>query len=171
MHTDTTGTIHSQRSALHTAARILIFAAVVTQVFTIVYSWWNAYPGVSCNRLPYWGEWIDCLHGPSHAYVENTEIVIFIWIFAGVATLIGRYLPVYVSVLVPGLACAGFIALMVSAWSTAVMPYAVFGTPELWDVLLFAKSVGVLTIELVCPIIAGWLLGFQARRRRLVRSV
>ena len=171
VNTDTTRTrtIESKRSALRTAARVLVIVSLVGQAVIIGYSWWEADPRVSCERLPHWGEWIECLHGRSHDYVTNTEAAICIWLVAGVAMLFGRYLPAYVSVLVPGVACAGFVSWMVSTWRTAVMPYAVFGEPELRDVLLFAKLVGELTIYVLFPVIAAWLLGWHARRehRRL----
>lgn len=160
-------------NALRTTARVLALAAVVTQVLQTTYLWWNFDPHLSCERLLYWGEWLDCLHGRSHAYVVNAEDAILIWMVAGLAMLFARFVPVYASIVVPGVACVGFVALVLDAWRTGVMPYAVFGRPELWDVLLFGKSAGLAMIEVMCPIIAGWLFGFNGRRerRRLSRGM
>jgi hypothetical protein len=165
VNTDAPPTVASKRSALRNAARILVLASLVGQAVIIGYSGWEADPRLSCERLPYWGEWIDCLHGRSHDYVTNTEAAICVWLVAGVAMLFGRHLPAYISVLVPGVVCAGFVSWMAETWRASVMPYAVFGRPELWDIL-FAKFVGEAAIFVVCPVIAAWLLGWHARRER-----
>jgi hypothetical protein len=52
--------------ALHVAARGLVLASIAAQMWGIASTWWTSDPRVSCDRLLYWGEWIDCLHGKSH---------------------------------------------------------------------------------------------------------
>jgi hypothetical protein len=155
----------AKRKALRLAARGLVLVSIATQLLIIANDWWDSDPRVSCDRLPYWNEWIACLHGKSHSYVPMAEFAVGIWIVAGIAMLLGRFLPPYISGIVPASVAVVLILLMIGHWDEAVIPYAPFGQPTLWDILRFTMTSGAFAAYLVGPVAGAWLLGVYARAR------
>ena len=139
--------------------------AAATQVADIALSWWNFDPRLSCDRLPSWEEWLQCLHGVSHSHVIMTENALIAWIVAGAALLLGRILPPYISIVLPAVAAAGLTAHLARFWRESFVAYAPFGETTLKDALTFAGTALPLTLFLLCPIVGAWLLGIYRRYR------
>jgi hypothetical protein len=129
----------------------------------ITLNWWQFDSRLSCDRLPYWGEWIECLHGTSHLYIPMAEIAVGSWFVGGAAMLLGRFLPRYISVIVPARVAIAFIGFIVGYWYTAITPYRPFGEPIPWDIFRFAIIAGVLAVYLMGPVAGAWLFGLSAR--------
>jgi hypothetical protein len=85
------------------------------------------------------------------------EIALGIWIAAGIAMLLGRFLPVYISGAVVGAVAVGFAFMMIDYWHETVTPYASFDGPELWDVLVFTIIGFLLAAYLFGPVAGLWL--------------
>lgn len=156
----------ARRKMLRIAAVAIVLISVATQTLLIANSWWDFDPRLTCDRLPYWQEWIECLHGESHLYIQMAELAVGSWLIAGVATLLGRFLPPYISAIVPGCVAVGFIWFMNRYWHEAVTPYAPFGQPTLSNVFAFTIVCGALATYLVGPVAGAWLLGLYARTGR-----
>ena len=80
--------------------------------------------------------------------------------------LLGRFSPPYISVIVPCGVAVWFIWWLVGYWDEAVTPYAPFGEPTLWNVVVFTMQAGVLAAYLIGPVVGAWLLALQARVRK-----
>ena len=143
---------NAKRKPLHIAAGSVVAISAAIQIPHVVLSWLEFDARLSCDRLPYWGEWIECLHGTSHQYILNVETAIGSWFVAGVAMLLGRFVPRYISVFVPAGAAAVFILSRIEYWYTEVTPYRPFGEPTLLDIFHFAITAGVFAAYLVGPI-------------------
>lgn len=155
-----------KRKALHIAAVVICLFSIAVQALLIAYYWWNFDPRTSCDRLPYWGEWITCLHGRSHIHIVVVEMAISSWLIGGIAMLLGRFLPPYISIFVPGAVTAALTSFAISYWHETVMPYAYFGTPTFWYVFEFIIEIGTVGIQVLGPVAGAWLLGLCARARR-----
>ncbi len=159
------------RTLLRAVASAIVVVAAVTQIVVIAYYWWDLGREVSCERLIYWGEWIECLHGYSHLYIQMTELALGSWLVAGLSMLLGRSVPAYISVVIPAALGFALFRFSISYWHQAVTPYRPFGGPTPWDILLFTMTIGVIAVFFVGPAIGGWLLGLNARiRRRSLRA-
>jgi hypothetical protein len=159
---------NAKRKPLRLTAGAVVVISVAIQTLLIALSWWDFDPRLSCDRLLYWGEWIECLHGTSHQYILTIEFAVSTWIVGGVAMLLGRFLPPYISVLPPAAAVVESILLMIDVWHTALMPYWPFGEPTLRDIFDFAIVAGALAVFLVGPVTGAWLFGLSARASRLL---
>jgi hypothetical protein len=144
-------------------AAVFLFTSLATQTLLIAHYWWEFDPRLSCDRLPYWGEWIDCLHGKSHLYLVLTEMALGSWLIAGVAMLLGRFIPIFISVIVPGGVAILVVWYMVVYWYEEVIPRAPFGEPTARDVFVFALTAGVFAAHWIGPVIGAWLFGLCAR--------
>src|SRR4051812_7504754 len=91
----------NSRNGLRIAARTVLIVSVATQLLTVGYFWWKVDSQMSCGGFLYWDEWARCLHGRSYTYVKLSELLVGVWLIAGLATLLGRYVWAYVSVLLP----------------------------------------------------------------------
>jgi len=152
---------------LRLTAGAVIVIAVAIQTLFIAFSWWDFDPRLSCDRLLYWGEWIECLHGTSHQYILTIEFAASSWIVGGIAMLLGLFLPRYISVLLPAGAAVASILVMIEMWDTQVTPYVPFGEPTPRDIFHFAIVAGSGAVFLVGPITGAWLFGLSARAGRL----
>jgi hypothetical protein len=152
-----------KRRTLRIAALVLVAVAAVLHITLIAYTLWNFDPNVSCDRLLYWSEWFDCMHGRSHAYVWTIELALSSWIIAGVAMLAGRRLPPYVSVLVPGSIAILIGWFLTDYWRKTVVPYAPFAQTTIWDAFGFMTMAALLVIFLAGPAAGTWLLGLCRR--------
>jgi hypothetical protein len=159
---------NAKRKPVRLMAGAAVFISVAIQAIVIALSWWEFDPRLSCDRLLYWGEWIECLHGTSHQYILIIEMAVGSWLVAGITMLLGRFLPWYISVILPAGATAVFILWMIGYWHTAVTPYRPFGEPTLGDFFYFAMVAGPVAVFLVGPITGAWLFGLSARARRLL---
>ena len=159
----------TKRNVLRVAARALLLISFAIQILFIAYYWWSFDTRLSCNRLQYWGEWIQCLHGESHLHIRLAEIAILSWPVSGLAWLLGRYLPPYISAIVPAGLIAAFVRYAIGQWHANVVPYAPFGETTFWDLLSFVTTYGLAAVYLLGPVVGTWLLGFATRveRRRL----
>jgi hypothetical protein len=108
------------------------------------------------------------LHGTSHQYVLTLELAVGSWIVGGVAMLLGRFVPPYISVLPPAASVMALIFFLVDFWHTVLMPYWPFGEPTLQDIFHFAIVAGPLAVFVVGPVTGAWLFGLSARARRLL---
>lgn len=157
----------AQRKPLRSVAKALVVISILTQVAVVAYACWDFDPRLSCDRLLHWDEWIDCLHGKSHEYVLAAENAVGSWVIAGVALLLARLLPAYVSMVAPGL---------VLIWIASSIADQIFldidlrGSPTAKEILVFMMSTAKLVIFMVGPVLGAWLLGVddRARRRRLL---
>ena len=145
------------------AARALLVATAVIQLITIAGALNNFDPNVSCDRLLYWGEWLDCMHGRSHAYVWTIELVLFSWIIAAIAALAGRRLPPYVSAAVPGGIAAVIGLFLRDYWRETVVSYAPFGQTTIWDALNFMQVAVPMVLSYTGPAAGAWLLAIYRR--------
>jgi hypothetical protein len=155
-----------KRKWLRTAGRAILLVSIAVQIFIIAKEWWAFDPRQSCERLPYWGEWIACLHGHSHAYIRNAEAAVVVWLIAGIAMLLGLFLPPYISAVVPGLAIVVFVLSMIRYWHLAVLPLGPFGQPRSEDVVFFVSWLPVTAAFFVGPIVGAWLAALDARTGR-----
>jgi hypothetical protein len=156
----------SKRKVLRTTAATIVLISIAVQACLIAYYWWDFDPRTSCDRLPHWGEWITCMHGISHLHIVIAEMAIGSWLVAGIAMLLGRFLPPYISIVVPGAVTAALTSYAMYNWHETVMPYADFGTPTFWSVFRFTIEIGVVGIQVLGPVAGAWLLGLNARARR-----
>ena len=161
-----TSVTDSKRKVLRAAAATIVLLSIAVQASLIAYYWWNFDPRTSCDRLPHWGEWITCMHGISHLHIVIAEIAISSWLVGGIAMLLGRFLPPYISILVPGAVTTPLISYATSYWHETVMPYADFGTPTFWSIFRFTIEIGAAGIQVLGPVAGAWLLGLSAARRR-----
>jgi hypothetical protein len=106
------------------------------------------------------------MHGISHLHIVIAEIAISSWLVGGIAMLLGRFLPPYISILVPGAVTTPLISYATSYWHETVMPYADFGTPTFWSIFRFTIEIGAAGIQVLGPVAGAWLLGLSAARRR-----
>src|SRR5829696_10586788 len=111
------------KSWLRTASRAIWTVSVATQLLTVAYYWWNFDPRLSCDRLPYWTEWLNCLHAPFHTDVIISEVAIGVLLIAGLTVLLGRYLPAYVSVLLPLICAIAAIWAVMKQWQEQIYFY------------------------------------------------
>jgi len=141
-----------------------LVVSAVTQLLAVAYYWSDFDPRLSCDRLLYWGEWLDCLHAtPSHIHVIIFEFAIGFWVIAGLAALLGRYLPAYVSVLLPLILAIGTIWLMIKQ----VQGYTyLYGELTASNFLFSIFTTITLLIFVAGPATGGWLTGL---RRRMLR--
>ncbi len=141
-----------KRKLLLVSGRLFVITGFMFQIFWITAAWWKSDSRIVCNRLHYWSEWIDCLHGKSHAYIPLSKIALFVRFIAAIAMLLGVLLPAQVSVLLPALVAALLGTGFIENWHTSVMPYAHFDRPELEDVFIFAKYVAETTLYYFSPV-------------------
>jgi hypothetical protein len=152
-----------KRRTLRGAALVLVAVAAVLQIIMIAYTLWNFDSNVSCDRLLYWSEWLDCMHGQSHAYVRTTELALSSWIIAAIAVFAGRRLPPYVSVLVPGSIAILIGWFLTDYWRETVVLYAPFGQATIWDAIGFMITAVLVVIFSLGPAAGAWLLGLYRR--------
>jgi hypothetical protein len=145
------------------AALVLLAVAAVLHIIVIAYTLWNFDPNVSCDRLLYWTEWLECMHGESHAYVWTTEIALSSWVIAGVAMLAGRRLRPYVSVLVPGSIVILIGWFLTDYWRETVVAYAPFGQTTIWNAFAFMGTAVQIVVFCAGPAAGAWLLGLCRR--------
>src|SRR5262245_9495227 len=100
------GPINPKRKLLRIGGRAVVLVSVAVQILFVTGAWWHFDPRLTCDRLPYWGEWLTCMHGMSHLHIVVAEFAIGTWLLAGLALLLGRYLPPYISIVVPGCVAA-----------------------------------------------------------------
>ena len=136
-----------------------------TQLTLIVSAWWKFDPSLSCDRLHRWGEWLDCLQGRSHAYVITTEGAIISWAIAGAVLFLARFIPPYISILLPTIVVAGISAYLADIWHQAYVAYAPFGETTFKDALAFTETALPIIAFYVGPSVGGWLLGIYRRYR------
>jgi hypothetical protein len=157
-------TIHKRK--LRIAGWALVVVAVLTQVALVAYLWWDFDTRFSCDRVPSWSEWLACMRGPVHLHIRTLEVAAVTWLLAGVAWLLGRFLPPYISIVVPGIVAAGVVSELVDRWQTNITPFVPFGEASFDDALAFATSSGPLLPFLAGPAAGAWLLGVHARVHR-----
>jgi hypothetical protein len=161
------------RKRLRIAAGAVALASVATQVLMIVFFWWDFDPRLSCDRLPYWDEWIDCLHGHSHLYILTAECAIATWIIAAVGMTFARFLPAYVSVVGLGGITLGLLwyllDYLLDYWEHDFRPRAE-AVLSVWDIFNFSVTVAALGMFLVGPVIAAWFWGLDRRTHRTHRG-
>jgi hypothetical protein len=159
----------AKRSGLRIAAGAIALTSVATQVLLLVYYWWDFDLRLSCDRLLYWNEWIACLHGTSHLHVLTAEFAIAVWVVAGIGMTLGRFLPPYISILLPVSVAVVLILYLIGYWQQDFRPRA---EPILSvrDIFNFSVTAGALAVFLVGPVAGAWLWGlFSRRHRRLLR--
>jgi len=142
---------------LHLAAVVVVAAAVAIEALSVAADWWRSDPRLSCEHLLYWGEWIDCMHNSGHLYVPDLEALAVSWTIAGVAMLLGRFAPWYVSLVLPA-AAAGIL----------VMSILVLGPNQLF-LGSYVLSALLLAGFMCAPTIGACLYGMSARARRIER--
>jgi hypothetical protein len=152
---------------LRLTASAVVIISVAVQILFIAASWQEFDSRLSCDRLLYWGEWIECLHGTSHLYILAIELAVGSWLVAGTAMLLGRFLPRYISVFVPAGASAAFIYGAIEYWYVEVTPRIPFGEPTLRDIFGFAIAAGLFAVYLVGPVTGTWLFGTIRRAGEL----
>jgi hypothetical protein len=159
----------AKRNGLRIAAGGVVLTSVAAQALILVYFWWDFDPRLSCDRLLYWNEWITCLHGTSHLYILTAESAVAVWVVAGIGTALGRFLPPYISILLPVGMAVVLILYLIGYWQLDFRPRA---EPILsvWDIFNFSVTAGALAVFLVGPVAGAWLWGlFSRRHRRLLR--
>jgi len=158
-------TMPARLRVLRAVGAIIACIAAATQLTYIASAWWSFDPRVSCDRLPGWGEWLECLHGNSHAYVTTTEAAVVSWAIAIGALLLGRILAPYFSMLLPAAIVALFSLYLADLWRQSFVAYAPFGETTLKDALAFAETALPITLFFVGPIFGAWFLGIYRRYR------
>ena len=145
------------KANLRLAAVVVVAAAVTIEVLSLAVDWWRSDPRLSCERLLYWDEWIECMHNSGHLYIPDLEILAVSWPVAGVAMLLGRFAPWYVSLVLPA-GAAGIL----------VVSILVTGSNQLF----LGSSVlsALLAAGFLCgPTIGACFYGMSARARRTER--
>jgi len=155
----------NSNSRFWTLSPIVLMVSAATQFLTIGYYWWHFEPRLSCDRLLYWGEWLDCLHGPSHIHVTMFEFAMGCWLIGGLAALLGRYLPAYVSVLLPLILAIVMTWFMIDQVRDHIY---IYGELTASNFLLSIVSTAILLVFVAGPSTGGWLAGM--RRRKWLRA-
>jgi hypothetical protein len=156
----------SVQGGLRIAGIAILIVSIVMQTLCLAVLLFDYDPRTSCDRLSYWSEWIPCMHGRSHLHIVVAEIVIFGWVLGGVASVLGRLAPPYISVIVPALTAALIGWFAIAHWSERVVPYANFGVPTLVDSLVFILDVCVFAFVVAGPTFGAWLVGLHSRAER-----
>lgn len=143
----------ARRKVLRSAACVLVIVSLAIQIPFVAYYWWDFDPRLSCHRLQHWREWIDCLHGESHLYILLAEIIVLSWLVAGIVWLLARFLPPFISALVPGCLALALVWYAINNWHANVVPYAPFGETTFWDTLSFVTGFGIAAVYVVGPAI------------------
>lgn len=94
------------------------------------------------------------------------EFAIGCWLTAGLTALLGRYLPAYVSVLLPLILAIVMIWFMVDQVQGHIY---VYGELTASNFLLSIVSTTILLVFVAGPSTGGWLAGL--RRRKLRRAM
>jgi hypothetical protein len=147
--------------ALRIAARVVIAMSLAAQMLIVFFAWWAFVPRFSCGHLVYWSEWIACLQGESASPIFVAAGCVVFWIVAGIGAPLGRYLPPYISVIVP----LGMLVALVwlgyeNLWLLAEPQ------PPLLSILVIAMGAGLSALVLVGPSAGAWLWGLSRRSRR-----
>jgi hypothetical protein len=148
-----------KRRTLRIAAAAVALICLVLQVYLVGTVWLSFDPGVTCGRQLSWGDWIECLQ-ETHSHVQLAELAFGTWAVAAVGLILGRFLPPYVSMLIP-IGAAALVTLgLTEYWRNE------FGIEN--DENIVMASTGTLTsgAVVVGPVVAGWLWGLCNRGRR-----
>jgi hypothetical protein len=141
-----------KRWAFRVVAVVVFLISLAAQIFLVFAVWFIAGPRPRCDHLIGRGQWIACMH--ELPYFILAERCLIVWLIAGISGLLARFLPPYISAIVPvGLAVA-------YAWFL----YANF---ELHG----GVFVTIAALFMAGPVAGAWLWGisFRGRRRALLR--
>jgi hypothetical protein len=150
-----------KRKALRIAAGVLLLMSLAGQVLVIII----VSSRFSCGETPDWGDWLACLHEGETSPVLMAEGCVVVWLIGGIGGLLGRFLPPYISVIVPvGVA----VAVIWFVYENLDLPDQL---PPLWYMSIFVIGAGGIAIVLGGPVVGAWLWGFarRGRRRSLLR--
>jgi hypothetical protein len=141
------------RKPLRLTARAVLIISVAIQMLFIAVGWLQFDSRPSCDLFPSWSEWIKCLHGMSHPFIMMIEGAVGCWLVAGIAMLLGRFLPPYISVLAPVGVGAAYIYIAIKY----LHEQAHFGV----------FVIGIEAVYILGPFTAAWLFGTLARASEL----
>jgi hypothetical protein len=139
------------RKTLRVTGNTILVISIVAQVLSITTSFIE----------------FDPRHGRSDLYVVLAGIAVFGWIAGGVAGILGRFSPPYVSAIVP----AGMGTLTV-LFVVDLARHANYNVPTLARSLAFTLDVCVFAFLVAGPAFGVWFLGFHTRAlRRSIRAL
>lgn len=149
--------IDEKHKALGIAARVVVLMALAGQILIVIANWWMFGSRRSCSHLIDWAEWIACVQGDFYFAAAACAIL---WIVAGIGALLGRFLPPYISAIVPlGMAVAViWFALKDLNLSESLTPLYAF---------LFVITDGLIAMPFAGPVVGAWLWGLSRRRSPL----
>jgi hypothetical protein len=140
------------RGALRVAAYVVLSIAVVVQLGSITQYWWD--PPLCDQRLD-WQHYVDYINGRFHREIVGAiEVVAGTWLVAGVAGLLGRFVPPYLSVWLPAALFGVTVMLANDYWDHR-------SDPE--DTLAYWKLVSPWLACWCAPAIGAWMAGVSAR--------
>jgi hypothetical protein len=87
-------------------------------------------------------------------------------VLAGLALILGRRLPVYVSALMPLIMAGIFMYGTSQYWKNRFTPYLVWGEATREQLIAFALTEALVITIFLCPVIGVWLLGLDGRQKR-----
>jgi hypothetical protein len=150
-----------KRKVFRITARVLVLMSLAGQALVVIF----VSSRLSCGQLPYWGEWLACLHQGENSPILMAEGCLVVWLVAGIGALLGRFLPPYISVIVPvGVA----VAVIWFVQENLELPGQL---PPLWYIFTCVIGFGAVAIVLGGPVVGAWLWGLARRggRRSLLR--
>jgi hypothetical protein len=144
---------NASRKLLRRTAGFVIIISFAVQLLVIAVGWQRFDWRLAQDCLHY-GEWIECLHATSRPPITVIGGAVGSWLAAGVAMLMGRFLPRSISVVVPAGAGAAYTFEAITFLHGQMEPSAVFVT-------------GIGVIYLLGPLTAAWLFATTARTSKL----
>jgi hypothetical protein len=154
-----------KRGVLWIAALIIALVAAALQIVMVVGVWSQFDSRLSCDRMISWDEWFACMHGQSHQHILAAEMSVGTWAIAGVVGTLGRYLPPYISFILPAGMAIVLASLLIRVWPEWLRRLAV-PSVSFSDILNFTLIGGTVALVLLGPSVSAWFLGFHKRRDR-----
>src|SRR5262245_19408095 len=149
--------IDTRRKKLLIAARVLMLLSLAFQILIVIANWWMFGSRLSCNHLIFWAEWIACVQGDLDVVISMMGGCVLFWVVAGIGALLGRFLPPYISVIVP----LGMAA--VAIWFVLENFNLPESIPRLAYTFVFTIAFGLVAILLAGPAVGGRMGGFSRR--------
>jgi hypothetical protein len=154
-----------KRGALWVAALIVALIPAALQIAILVGLWLQFDSRLSCDRMIYWNEWLDCMHGQSHLHIVFAEVSVASWAVAGVVGTVGRFLPPYISFIFPAGMAVALALVLVGFWHEWYRPRTA-PTLSFSDILNFTLAAGAVALISLGPSVSAWLLGLHKRTGR-----
>jgi hypothetical protein len=154
-----------KRGLLWVAALIVALISAALHIAVFIGFWSEFDSRLSCERTIYWNEWLACMHGQSHQHVVFAEVSVAIWAVAGIVRTLGRFLPPYISFILPAGMATALAWILIRYWHEWFRPRTA-PTLSLSDILNFTLIAGAVALISLGPSVSAWLLALHKRKDR-----